>query len=96
MTASARAQINLGAIRKNFQLIKSFAPQARTMAVVKGNAYGHGLTKAAEALSDADCLAVARLSELKELRMAGIDSPVVLLGGVVTPADLDEAAALDA
>lgn len=96
MTASARAQINLGAIRKNFQFIKSLEPRARTMAVVKGNAYGHGMMKAAEVLSDADSLAVARLSELKQLRNAGIDQPVVLLGGVVTPADLDEAAELEA
>ncbi|MGI9205227.1 MAG: alanine racemase [Woeseiaceae bacterium] len=96
MTASARAQINLGAIRKNFQLIKSLEPRARTMAVVKGNAYGHGLVRAAETLSDADSLAVARLSELKQLRNAGIDMPVVLLGGVVAPGDLAEAADLAA
>jgi len=96
VTASARAQINLGAIRKNFQLIKSLEPRARIMAVVKGNAYGHGLVKAAETLSDADSLAVARLSEVKQLRNAGIDKPVVLLGGVVASGDLAEAAALAA
>jgi len=96
VTASARAQINLGAIRKNFQFIKALEPRARTMAVVKGNAYGHGLIRAAEVLSDADSLAVARLSEIKQLRDAGIDQPVVLMGGVVTPADLDEAVKLDA
>ena len=75
MTASARARISLSAIRKNLQLIKSLAPGARVMAVVKGNAYGHGMLKAAEALSDADSLAVARLSEIRQLRDAGIDRP---------------------
>lgn len=96
MTASARARISLSAIRKNLQLIKSLAPGARVMAVVKGNAYGHGMLKAAEALSDAESLAVARLSEIRQLRDAGIDQPVVLLGGVVAAADLPEAAALNA
>lgn len=96
MTASARARISLSAIRKNLQLIKSLSPGARVMAVVKGNAYGHGLQMAAAALSDADSLAVARLSEIRQLRDAGIARQVVLLGGVVAAADLAEADALDA
>ena len=61
------------------------------MAVVKGNAYGHGMLAAAHALSDADAFGVARLSEAIALRKAGIENPLVLLGGVLSAADLSVA-----
>ena len=54
------------------------------MAVVKANAYGHGMLTVAQHLSGADSFAVARLPEALALREAGIDQPVVLLAGVVT------------
>lgn len=65
------------------------------MAVIKGNAYGHGMLAAAHALSSADAFGVARLSEVKALRDAGIDKPIVLLSGVLSRADLAEAAELN-
>jgi alanine racemase len=58
------------------------------MAVIKGNAYGHGMLAAAHALADADAFGVARLSEAVALREAGIQNPLVLLGGVLSSADL--------
>jgi alanine racemase len=57
------------------------------MAVVKANAYGHGMVEAAKAFSDADSLAVARLSEAQTLLASGIDAPIVILEGVF---DADE------
>lgn len=66
------------------------------MAVIKGNAYGHGMLPAARALSDADAFGVARLSEAISLRDAGIDKPLVLLGGVLSRDDLDVAVSLHA
>jgi alanine racemase len=66
------------------------------MAVIKGNAYGHGIVPAAGALSDADAFGVARLSEARALRDAGIEKPIVLLGGVFSRGDLEAAIALDA
>jgi len=87
----ARACINLGAIQQNFQRIVKQAPGVRVMAVIKANAYGHGLTAVANNLPDAECLAVARLSEAIELRQAGIDKPIVLLGGVFSADDMDQA-----
>jgi alanine racemase len=87
----ARACINLGAIQQNFQLIKNQVPGARVMAVIKANAYGHGLIAVASSLQDADCLAVARLSEAINIRHAGIDKPVALLGGVFSANEIDQA-----
>jgi len=87
----ARACINLGAIQQNFQRIVKQAPGSRVMAVIKANAYGHGLIDVANSLPDAECLAVARLSEAIELRQAGIDKPIVLLGGAFSADEMDQA-----
>jgi alanine racemase len=65
------------------------------MAVIKANAYGHGLLPVANCLGNADCLAVARLSEAVALRSAGIDRPIVLLGGVFSETDLGRAVELE-
>jgi alanine racemase len=54
------------------------------MAVIKANAYGHGMITVATHLPDVDSFAVARLPEALELRDAGIDKPIVLLAGVAT------------
>ncbi len=92
MSFGARALIRLGALRHNLDRIRSELPDARVMAVVKANAYGHGLLDVARALDGADSFAVARMNEGLQLREAGIASPVVLLSGVVAPAELAEAA----
>jgi len=88
-----RAVIDTRALRHNLEVIRQRAGRARVMAVVKANAYGHGLTTTALALANADAFAVARLEEGLALRAAGISQPVVLLEGVFTAEQLDEAAA---
>ena len=95
MSFGARALIRLGALKHNLKVIRAKAPGARVMAVVKANAYGHGLLGIAGALTDADSLAVARLGEAESLRAAGIRSPVVLLEGITDAADLEAAISLD-
>jgi alanine racemase len=62
------------------------------MAVVKANAYGHGLVPTALCLDDADAFAVARLEEALALRGAGVRKPVVLLEGVFNAEQLAESA----
>ena len=89
MSFGARALIRLDALRHNLQVIRETAPAARVMAVIKANAYGHGLLEVARALSDVDSLAVARLGEAQSLRAAGIDVPVVILEGIFDSDDLD-------
>lgn len=65
------------------------------MAVIKGNAYGHGMLACAGALAEADAFAIARLSEARTLREAGVDKPLVMLGGVFSRADLELAVSLE-
>ena len=92
MTFGARALIRLDALKQNLTVIRDAAPGARVMAVIKANAYGHGMEAVACSLDAADSFAVARVPEAVRLREAGIDKPVVLLAGVASAAELDKAA----
>lgn len=65
------------------------------MAVIKANAYGHGLIEVARALESADCFAVARFAEAERLRAAGICNDIVVMGGPLAATDLDRAVDLD-
>ncbi len=82
MSFGARALIRLGALDHNLSIIKKAAPDAAIMAVIKANAYGHGLPEVASALSGVDSIAVARPAEASVLRQAGVEQPIVLLSGV--------------
>jgi alanine racemase len=95
VTRLVRAVIDTRALRSNLAVVRRQAPTARVMAVVKANAYGHGLVPTALALSDADAFAVARLEEGIALRSAGVRTPIVLLEGVLNAAQLLEAAQQD-
>ena len=90
-----RAVIHAQALRANLQRLRELAPASRIMAVVKANAYGHGLVPSALALADADAFAVARIEEAVALRAAGVRRPVVLLEGIFTADQLEEAARLE-
>jgi alanine racemase len=87
-----RAVIDARALRNNLATVRARAPGAHVMAVVKANAYGHGLVPAALALADADAFAVARLEEGLALRAAGVTKAIVLLEGVFASEQLLEAA----
>lgn len=91
MTFGARALIRLGALKKNLKVIRRAAPGAKVMAVIKANAYGHGMVEVAHSLDGADSFAVARLPEAVHLHESGIDKPIVLLAGVLTSGELVEA-----
>jgi alanine racemase len=91
VTQLIRAVIDSLALHHNLSVIRTRAPGARVIAVVKANAYGHGLASTALALGEADALAVARLEEALALRAAGIGARILLLEGVFSPAELDEA-----
>jgi alanine racemase len=85
--------IDTAALRHNLQVIRRLAPNSRVMAVIKANAYGHGLIAVARALDAADAFAVARVDEGLVLREAGIKAPILLLEGVFDREQLDAAAA---
>jgi alanine racemase len=82
VTAMVSVTIDSAALRHNLQIIRQRAPKSRVMAVIKANAYGHGLVAVARALESADAFAVARLDEGLALRAAGIKTPILLLEGV--------------
>jgi alanine racemase len=87
-----RALIDTQALRHNLGTLRAYAPGSKVMAVIKANAYGHGLVSTALALADADAFAVARLEEGIALRSAGVRAPIVLLEGVFSAEQLAEAA----
>lgn len=91
MTFGARALIRLDALQHNLRVIRNACPDTKIMAVIKANAYGHGMLPVAQNISDVDAFAVARLAEAMELRAAGIKTPIVLLAGVFSEDELKRA-----
>ena len=78
----AIATINQQALRHNIELIKSFAPQQKLLAMIKANAYGQGLLPAAHALCDlVDGFGVARLREALEIQETGYQGKILLVEG---------------
>jgi len=78
------AEVSLDALRGNLRRARELAgPRVDVMAVVKADAYGHGAVAAARAFLDggAAMLGVSTVAEAIELRRAGIDAPMVVLGG---------------
>lgn len=84
----ARALIDSEALSNNIALAKRQAPQSQLMAVVKANAYGHGVSALATALAAADSLAVITVNEAREVREAALQQPICILQGVNTVGDL--------
>lgn len=82
------ARIDLSALQDNLSVVRRLCPGSRVMAMVKADAYGHGLLRVAEALRDADGLAVARLHEALLLRASGIKSRILLLATLLDAAEL--------
>jgi len=87
-----RAIVDTAALRHNLGRVRAVAPASHVMAVIKANAYGHGLVPAAKALAETDGYAVARLEEGLALRAAGLTNRLLLLEGVFSPAQLEAAA----
>ena len=77
----AWVEVDHAAIRSNLEAIRQRAGTAQVIAVVKGNAYGHGAVAVARTLLGAgvERLAVATVDEAVELRDAGVDAPLLLL-----------------
>ncbi|MBZ5486134.1 alanine racemase [Halomonas aquamarina] len=83
------AHIDLDALRHNYQLACRCAPQSRSLAVIKANAYGHGAVACAQALeSQVPAFGVACIEEALALREGGITKPVVLLEGFFSAEEL--------
>ena len=90
-----QARISIGAMAHNLRVARSHAGGARVCAVVKANAYGHGLSRARRALAAADGFAVLTLEEAANLRLMGVEQPIVLLEGLFGADEIATCAELD-
>lgn len=81
MSRPVLASIDLPALRQNLQIVRRAAPTSRLWAVVKANAYGHGLSRVWSALSGADGFAMLNLEEAILLREHGWKGPILMLEG---------------
>lgn len=82
------ASISASALAHNLALARKEAAPARTWAVLKANAYGHGLLRAAKAFAEADGFALLDLVDALKLRSAGVDKPLLMLEGFFAPQDI--------
>ena len=91
MSRTTVATIHLGALRHNLARLQALAAPAKVMAVVKADAYGHGLERVARALDgQADAFAVAALGDGLRLRAAGHRQRIVVLSGPDDSSDIAE------
>lgn len=87
------ATVRLGDIVHNYRLATRLAPASQCIAVIKANAYGHGMIEVANCLQDvAPVFAVAMLEEAISLREAGINKPIAILQGINCASDIRVAA----
>jgi len=79
-------EVDLGALVHNYRLIQKHVAPAEVMPVVKSNAYGHGMVQCARCLelAGAKILGVALLEEGIQLRLAGLKTRILVLGGIFT------------
>ena len=89
MPRPIQALIHTDALAHNLSRARRAAPDARVWAVVKANAYGHGIERAYAGLSGADGFALLDLDEAQRIRALGWRGPVLLLEGCFEPRDLE-------
>jgi len=88
-TSPTQAIINLSACRHNLSVAKQAAPNSKCIAIIKANAYGHGMLEIAKTLKEADAFGVARIEEAIALREADINKPILLLEGFTSASELN-------
>ena len=82
------ATIHIDAMRHNISIAQQRSPTSKIWAVVKANAYGHGLERAIKGFGDADGMALVELNAAVSLRELGWKKPILLLQGFFQPSDL--------
>jgi alanine racemase len=83
------ATVHTTALRHNLERCKAAAPDAKVWAVVKANAYGHGIERAFEGLRGADGFALLDFDEAQRIRALGWRGPILMLEGCFEPRDLE-------
>ncbi len=89
MPRPLQATIHTQALRHNLARTSQAAPNARVWAVVKANAYGHGIERVFDGLRGADGFALLDLNEAERVRALGWRGPILLLEGVFEQRDLE-------
>jgi len=84
----AKSTINLKALRHNLEIARSHANKRKVVAVIKANAYGHGLVPVAEALQAADIFGVTDIDEADQLNASGCDKAILILQGIIERSDI--------
>ncbi|MDZ5460567.1 alanine racemase [Azohydromonas lata] len=95
MPRPIQALIHTAALTHNLARARAAAPDARVWAVVKANAYGHGIENVFQAFRGADGFALLDLEEAKRLRALDWRGPILLLEGCFEPRDLELCSRLD-
>jgi alanine racemase len=95
MPRPIEALIHVDALVHNLARVRECAPDARVWAVVKANAYGHGIERVYDGLRGADGFALLDLAEAERVRALGWRGPILLLEGVFEPRDLELCSRLD-
>ena len=95
MPRPIQATIHTAALRHNLERVRQSVPDARVWAIVKANAYGHGIERVFEGLRGADGFALLDLAEAARVRALGWRGPVLLLEGVFDARDLELCSRLD-
>jgi alanine racemase len=88
MPRPIRATISAAALAHNLAIARNHAGAAKVWAVLKANAYGHGLLRAAQALRDADGFALLDFVDALRLRNAGVTKPILMLEGFFQAPDI--------
>jgi len=89
------ASVHTAALSHNLARVRAAAPDARVWAVVKANAYGHGIERAFDGLRSADGFALLDLAEAQRLRALDWRGPILLLEGCFEARDLELCSRLD-
>ena len=86
----ASLTLNEETLSWNLSKVREYAPGSQVMAVIKANAYGHGMLAAAQQLADADLFAVAMPEEAYALRADGCTKPILVLHGFSDATELEQ------
>ncbi len=82
------ATLHASALAHNLDVVRCHAPHSKVWAIIKANAYGHGLIRVFKGLQNADGFGLLDLDEAIQLRELGWAGPILLLEGFFNPADL--------
>lgn len=96
MSRNTIASIDLAAIKHNLKVVRRRVPNSKIVSVVKADGYGHGISRVAGALQDADLLAVATSGEAAALRNGGWSGRLLMLEGYANTDEFELAQSLNA